>query len=184
MNVCHVLLTRRSVVITLSYLIHLRTLQLDILPVSQNKRQRLEEVKFLQITYPESSSHLSSKRWAFHHSITEWNSAQPHAVAHLSALFTYIPVRFCNACTLPVLSSVHVWTPTPVTSQVLSGTQMGKVGGKLLQHVTVNVVDIECHRYILITQSCWLKFGNICVITALESQTGRNLGDLVYQPPS
>lgn len=75
MNVCHVLLTRRSVVITLSYLIHLGTLQLDILPVSQNKRQRLEEVKFLQITYPESSSHLSSKRWAFHHSITEWNSA-------------------------------------------------------------------------------------------------------------
>ena len=49
--------------------------ELDILPVSQNKRQRLEEVKFLQITYPESSSHLSSKRWAFHHSITESNSA-------------------------------------------------------------------------------------------------------------
>ena len=52
------------------------TAKLDILlPISQNKRQRLEEVKFLQITYPESSSHLSSKHWAFHHSITEWNSA-------------------------------------------------------------------------------------------------------------
>ena len=61
---------------------------------------------------------------------------------------------------------------------------MGKGAGKLLQHVNVNVMDIECHRYFLITQSCWLKFGNICVITALESQIERNLGDLVYQPPS
>ena len=58
------------------------------------------------------------------------------------------------------------------------------MGGRLLQHVNVNVMDIECHGYILVIQSYWLKFGNICVITTLESQTGRNLGDLVYQPPS
>lgn len=67
------------------------TAKLDILlPISQNKRQRLEEVKFLQITYPESSSHLSSKHWVFRHSITESNSAWSHAVVHLFALFTYI----------------------------------------------------------------------------------------------
>lgn len=46
-----------------------------LLPISQAKRRRPEEVQFLQITYPEKSGHLSSEPWAFHHSITESDSA-------------------------------------------------------------------------------------------------------------